>query len=651
VHQNILFLLLFSSVLSAEYLEIIKVSTGTRTTKILSEAPVKTEVVTAKEIENTHAKNVSEAIKNIPGLIIKDTHGKDGSSVWIQGFNADRVLILIDGEPMTSATGQIVDLSQLSTSDIQNIEIIKGAASALYGSQAMGGVINIITKKAKKGLHNKVTLEIGTYADKSAEDILPQTLLKAQSTYNNGEYIAAIFTDYIYDTGIKLEDSYTYQLPKRNKFNIKGEYRILGKNEFYIKPMYFYENDEKPFATYIPGIGDIQEKRTQEVNKFRVSMGTNITFKNEDTLKVTAFGERYISDSYQDKLATPYMEKKRNAIIDLAQADLQYDTSIADIHVITTGLQFHFQHLQQNSTKKDLNSTVEVDELFENATANAIEGYIQDDWFLTESLELLPGIRYQYDSDFGSYISPKLSLFYTKYIDNNKLNIRMSYGNGYRVPSLKERYFSFDQSQYGILIQGNPNLQPESSKSYQLSAEYLDKGGYTLALNLFYNDIEDLIDVIKNKDKSKPGLDVYEYTNINKAFTHGLEFEYGFNFYTDFRLSGGYTYLYSEDKTTNKHLPNRPENQIKTTLQYSTKKTNIQASISYESEEFIDEENEETSPATTLLDIKMTKHVTKLFSIYCGINNLLDEHENPQNDNDVRQKSPRYIYLGSTYKF
>ena len=122
------------------------VVTGTRTERLLDDTPVRTEVVSREQLDTLHARNVAEALKTVPGLMLKDIHGKGGQEVWLQGLDADRVLILVNGRPVTASTGSSVDVSQLATADIERIEVVKGATSALYGSSAMGGVVNIITR-------------------------------------------------------------------------------------------------------------------------------------------------------------------------------------------------------------------------------------------------------------------------------------------------------------------------------------------------------------------------------------------------------------------------------------------------------------------------------------------------------------------------
>jgi len=131
------------------------VITGTRTEKPVLEAPVRTEVVGRQEIEKTHARDLKEALEDVPGLLIRPNQ-KSGFVAWLQGLDSDRVLVVIDGEPISPSTGSSVDLSQIGTALIERIEIVKGATSALYG-----GGINIITRKPAQPLSYQLNLDKG----------------------------------------------------------------------------------------------------------------------------------------------------------------------------------------------------------------------------------------------------------------------------------------------------------------------------------------------------------------------------------------------------------------------------------------------------------------------------------------------------------
>ena len=138
------------------------VVTGTRTEKQRDEAPVRTEVVGRQEIRDTAASTLKEALANVPGLQLHEIHGKSGYHLSMQGLGSDQVLVLIDGLPISASTGSSVDLSQYLVSDVERIEVVKGAASAQYGSSAMGGVVNVITRRPQQGFSGDVELAAGS---------------------------------------------------------------------------------------------------------------------------------------------------------------------------------------------------------------------------------------------------------------------------------------------------------------------------------------------------------------------------------------------------------------------------------------------------------------------------------------------------------
>ena len=145
------------------------VVTGTRTERLSRESPVRTETVTADQIETLHARDLKEALQYLPGIQLREIHGKSGYEVWIQGLNADRVLVLVDGMPVSPTTGSSVDVTQLSLLEVEQVEVVKGATSALYGSAAMGGVVNIITRPIQKGVRGELALDGGTYGDQNPD--------------------------------------------------------------------------------------------------------------------------------------------------------------------------------------------------------------------------------------------------------------------------------------------------------------------------------------------------------------------------------------------------------------------------------------------------------------------------------------------------
>src|SRR5690606_23582549 len=143
------------------------VISATRTERAVVDAPVRVEVVTAAELARTHARTLKEALENVVGLQLREIHGKSGYEAALQGLGGDQVLVLVDGLPISASTGSTVDVTQLALAEVERIEVIKGATSAQYGSAAMGGVINVITRPLAAGWRADVVLDGGSYGEQN----------------------------------------------------------------------------------------------------------------------------------------------------------------------------------------------------------------------------------------------------------------------------------------------------------------------------------------------------------------------------------------------------------------------------------------------------------------------------------------------------
>ena len=144
------------------------VITATRSEKKLTDSPIKTEIIDQKELQRTNALTLKDALENVPGILLREIHGKSGYEISLQGLTSDQVLILIDGLPLAASTSSTVDLDQYLINGVERIEVVKGAASAQYGSSAMGGVINIISQKVKDGISVSGQVDIGSYGKQNA---------------------------------------------------------------------------------------------------------------------------------------------------------------------------------------------------------------------------------------------------------------------------------------------------------------------------------------------------------------------------------------------------------------------------------------------------------------------------------------------------
>ncbi len=632
------------------------VVTGTRTEKPVLEAPVRTEVVSRKEIEKTHARDLKEALEDVPGLLLKPIHGKSGFEAWLQGFSADRVLVVLDGEPITPSTGSAVDLSQIGAENIERIEIVKGATSALYGSNAMGGVINVITRKPEQPLAYSLTVDGGSYGDKNlsgdAGDITVRHLAANLAIKRSGGYLqlnGSVRDKNGYDLDPSTFRSEGEEGTKSN-FDLRLAWTPNDKTEIYIAPRYYREEISNNISTFAPGVGDIKQKKKGDAQRLHTTVGITRTLEEGGRLRGWLLQDSWRDVTQQDVIATPELEQERTAEIDLYRAELQWDQPWGENHVFTSGLLLGQATLDQYQDRLGQDRTIEVD----GKQQRNIEAYLQDDIFIGEQWELVPGIRIQNDSDFGFYSAPKINVMFTPtWFSNITTNIRMGVGRGYRVPNLKERFFVFDHSQLGYMVLGSDTLQPERSDSYQLGIEVARPGDFRADITLFHNRIKNLIDTRINPEKTaqNPGLDIFEYQNFARAMTQGVELS-GNIYRGRFALKSSYTLLDSEDLDTKKTLKRRPRHQVKLGVDWQNKAwgTTVTLRGVYQSEEFFDVENQLESPAWTTWDVKLTQTIGAGFKVFGGVDNLTDEHRDPNLNEDQRPEVGRFAYMGVRFE-
>ena len=625
------------------------VVTGTRTEKPILDAPVRTEVVSRAEIERTHARDLKEALEDVPGLLLK-TNEKSGYEAWLQGLDADRVLVVVDGEPITPSLGSSVDVSQLGTADIERVEIVKGATSALYGSSAMGGVINVITRKPERPLAYSVTLSGGSYGDQNLEgvDIASRHLVAKVSSKQEDWYFSAAGNIRDRD-GFDLDkDTYATEGIEGGKSNydFRLAYTPDEETELYFAPRYYREDISKNMSTFAPGVGDIKKKKREDAERFHNTLGAVRHWDDGRRLRAWLVSDHWQDVTQQDVVATSVVDQQRTAKIDLYRAEVQWDQPWGDSHLLTMGLLRGYSSLNQEKLELD-EKTIEAD-----AAVRNFEAYLQNDIFLNDQWELVPGFRIQHDSDFGTEVAPKINALYSPaWFKSVTSNVRIGYGKGYRVPNLKERFYVFDHSALGYMVLGSNDLVPESSHSYQLGVELSKTGVFHFDVSLFHNRITDLIDT--DFSHRNDDISIHTYQNIARSMTQGVETSLKYRVTSSLSVKGSYTYLDTKDKKTGNALTNRPQDQAKLSVDYEYKPLGTTFSLRgvYQSEEYIDGGNTMESPSWTTWDLKINQRLSEKLKVFFGIDNVTNEHRNPNKPGrDFRPLEPRLLYLGLRYE-
>lgn len=620
------------------------VVSATRTERQLSDVPIRTEVVTAQELRRTHARSLKEALDNVPGLQLREIHGKSGYEATLQGMSSDQLLIVIDGMPLAASTGSTVDLNQYALADVARIEIIKGAASAQYGSSAMGGVINIISRDAKPGARAVVTYDAGSYGKQNTSGRsgdLGQQHMNALLEGGGEQWQARISADVRDNQGFTVDrETWVREGDESRRFQYGGRLSWTPSTATYLlfDVQRFEETDTQWLSVSLPGR---YPNKTEDISRDRWAL--NGGWRGDQvSLALKALSERYRSESAKQNRGFPMAFDQRDMALDTDFLSLQFDYPLSTAH----HLQFGVDARQETLTQfKD-----GVPEVGRSGTVerHTYEVFAQDDYFFSERGEVVFGLRLQEDSDFGFHASPKVALKYSLYDHGvSQALFRASVGTGYRVPNLKERYYTFDHSAIGYMVMGNPSLNPETSLSYQAGVWFEWAAKRTLDVNLFYNDIRDLIQTDEENATVVNGIAVYSYKNISNARTYGMETVFSDRLLSRLGVVLSHTYTQAENTDNGQSLTRRPEHIARFGLDWQVSdSTEVHARWRYQSRELATSGADVWSPAWNTLDLKFNYQTTPQLSLFGGIDNITQRQRDFSTGTDFGPITGRFMYLG-----
>ncbi len=623
------------------------VVSATRIERALNDTPVRTEVVSRHELDRIHARSLKEALENVPGLQLREIHGKSGYEASLQGLSSDQLLILIDGMPLAASTGSSVDLNQLAVADIERIEIIKGAASAQYGSSAMGGVINIITRQAEAGLRSTLSYDAGSYGKQNIGERtsdIAQHHASASLEGGNQTLKARLSADVRNNQGFDANPStWVRQGDDSERTQYAGQltWRIQDGAFLAAEVQQFKENDKQ----WLHQENNRFSNKYESIERQRFNVAGGYAFANGGQFTAKSLIERYQSDSYKQNLGyVPF--DVRAMSVDTDFVSLQWDLPSTFL-----GMTRHQWQIGSDLRRERLTQFKDgVAEIGRSGQAEREndEVFVQDDYFFSENGELVLGLRVQNDSDFGLHSSPKAALKYRIFeAHDQQVLLRASVGTGYRVPNLKERYYTFDHSSIGYVVLGNPDLNPETSVSYQAGVLWQISAQHSVDINAFYNDIQDLIQTDKNSFGTVNGAAAYRYQNIDSAQTYGIESLYQQQLLDFLRVNFSHTYTQAKNKTTGEKLTQKPEHIARVGLDMQlTNAWQVGVRSRYQSRELAQSSPRVWSPQWLTLDVKTSYQISPSLSTFAGVDNLGNQQRDFNSGTDFGPIAGRFIYLG-----
>ena len=542
------------------------VVTATRTERKLSNVAVPVQIISRKAITQSGSVRLNDILSEQTGLYITSGGattsaggGVFGNGIQLQGLSPDYTLILLDGEPIIGRQGGVIDLSRLSVGNIKKIEIVKGPSSSLYGSEAMGGVVNIITEQAQL---NKLdaSFRYGRFnsTDANVTAAVKREKMNLQLFGNRNSSNGFDLDKNIPGKTVDPFTNYTTQVrlniypTEKTKISLSGRYYNEKQDN------YFLTQDIGSGSTIaITGDGRVRDMNLNPVitQQFNNNLRSSLRFyfsryEYEQTLLKDADKASYYYDFFQQ---------------DFYRAENQTDINLPAKNFLTIGAGVVAEKL--NTTR------------YAGKRSNDIRyAFIQDEWRVGEKFILIGGLRYDDNTSYRSRLSPKLAGLYKI---NDKLRINASYGAGFKAPDFRQLFLNFlntaaggyvvyganeitiaeleTQKQQGILSDILPRayqlalLKPEISKGINAAVQYDVNEKLNFNINFFRNDIDNLIqvDIIAFRSNSAP---VYSYFNVKEAYTQGAEFNSFYKLSNKFQIRGGYQFLMTADKADIKKI-------------------------------------------------------------------------------------------------
>ena len=505
------------------------VVTGSRYERQLKDVPVITRVISREEIETVNPVDFTTLLEyTLPGIQFYYNTMSQVPEITYQGMDAKAVLFLLDGERISGESGDSnIDYSRFNINDIERIEVVRGAASTLYDSRAIGGVINIITKKSVRpfaaSMHTR-------YAGK-----------KGQS--------------YSASAGVNLHrfSSLTsFGWRKRDSYLVKDE---QGKQKEIINPdgsVTKSKTDPVAFNIYGYSIMDVSQKLSYNFSdrftgSARISYYTNKRDKYDNARYYQRYRDlilsgklkwqfadnqnldlSYIRDNYiKDNV---YVDDDERVYGNVNSTIRLYYTGMFGKHTLSGGVDLLREDMKHHFMKDT--ATVHM---------NQYSFCLQDDWQLTDKMNVVVGVRGDKGGSYRLHFTPKVSVLYRPL---KTITLRAGYSQGYRIPNLKELYQEFNMGGMGIMMYGNKDLKPEEGTQISASVEY-DYKGLNLSVSTYHNRYKNKI----SYEYISPGKSWnMKYVNALNVKTTGVEVTANYKLPFGLRFSGGYSYVYDYDE-------------------------------------------------------------------------------------------------------
>lgn len=639
---------------SAGYAQV-TVYSGSRIEELEEESPQKVDVVSRDAIQRSGYERVSDLLSEVPGVVTRSGSTASVGAEQVQGIDSRQVLLLQDGLPIVGARGikrGALNLNRQSAARLERVEVVKGAASPLFGSDAIGGVINMITREPEKPFEGNVNFSGGTLGTFDGRADLG-TRLKNLSLFLDLEH-------HRQDAYSLYENSPTTVGPdwQRNDLFFRSRYRFHERAAVSFHASAYHNREEGRNAGETGYTNGISNDSTQNYAVIGDFLPTNST-----TLQLRAYSARYDENSSLTVIGLNEPPSLANLNQRYKRLDGTFSQQVGSRQLLQGGYEWAQDHYRGANRLVGDNAGQQI-------TANDV--WLQDRIQLHPRATLNVGGRITHHSLFGTWAVPKVGLVVRL---SEHWIARGSFGKGFRAPDLGQLYYRFANPASFYQVIGNPNLQPETSRSFSTGVQY-QRERFRAGVNLYRNDVRNLIDSVnigtpRTQAELVSLLNTYgipanfqpllnrmtfAYLNYGKIYTQGYEVNGDVALTRDLRVGGAYTFLHPVDTATGLHLTQRHRHQGSSKVEYVNPRWGLFTNLrgSFYSDWLLNAAQNTRGLGYAIWDFYAAKRLPRGLEFYGAIDNLANSRDqklsNPTPSFD-RPDYGRMYRVGLRYQF
>lgn len=602
----------------------------------LRDAPAAITVITREELQMRPVRDVLDAIREVPGVSLRGV-GFTRRGIQIRGLNPGQTLYLIDGRRVSNSADVIAhadfELSWIPIEAIERIEVVRGPLSSLYGSEALGGVVNIITRPVGEAWGGSVRMQGGTPVDASGGD---EFQIGAYGSGRAGERF-----------GLRMhaESQYRGNTPVADDPEISD---IEGRRLHNVGATLAWYLGERQRLELMAGGGE--ETRSRRTRGTGPLANTAYGFYDDISrrmgdlrytaglgageLQVGAYQARLKRENRRELTAPSEPTSLRDDILDAG-----YNVGIGAGQTLLVGAELRRERLDDAGFTRT-----------GEASANRRALFVQDQIRLADSLIFTLGGRWDRHEDFGTHFTPRA---YLNWHLGRRLTVRGGYGEGFKAPTLKQLSPEFETVGGGgrFRIGGNPGLRPETSRNREIGLLF-EGDRLRLETTVFQNDAIDLIETACVANCGAFGAERREYVNVARARILGVESGIGADLAHGFGLGLSHTWLDAEDRSTGQALVHRPRHAIQPRLDWRGELWALQLRAQYTGrQETSVGPGRLTLPAYTLWHLNLSRAIGETVTLRAGLENLTDLRLAERSPHFGHAERGRFLNLGIDWSF